>query len=158
MPDGSQQPPVNPDAQRAAEQMRHWKEQHRDPNTGGWLGNVVATVDELFAAAEAGQFAVSPDTGEAIIKQLTQVQDQVTEMRADGVMAGYMGAQRLGGGYATNIATFNQQVTEEGPSKALVQFAKELEQLKATISRSIANYGASDSANRRQIDTAGGDQ
>lgn len=158
MPDGSQQPP-DPDAQRAADQMRHWKETHRDPNPGGgWFGQIGATVSELFAAAAAGQFAVNPDTGAAIIKQLTQVQDKVTEMRKDGVLAGYMGGQRLGGGYATNIAKFNQQVTDEGPGKALMQFHDEVEQLKAAISTSMANYTGSDSGNRRKIDTAGGEQ
>jgi hypothetical protein len=157
MPDGSQQPPVNPDAQHAEDKMRHWKEQHRDPNAGGgWLGNIAATVDELFAAAEAGQFAVNPDTGAAIIKQLTQVQDQVTEMRASGTFL--VGEQQLGGGYAKNIATFNQQVTKDGPGTMLTKFGQELEQLKSAIQRSMANYGATDSASGRRIDSAGGGQ
>ena len=157
MPDGSQQPPVDPDAQRAQQQMRDWKEKHRDPNAGGgWFGNVVASVDELFAAAEAGQFTVNPDTGAAIVKQLTQVQDQVNEMKA----AGGFGAltQRLGGGYATQIATFNQQVNRDGESVVLQKFADELEQLKAAVQRSVANYTGTDGASGRRIDSAGGGQ
>jgi hypothetical protein len=154
MPDGSQQPP-DPAAQRAEEQMRDWKEQHREGDGGGgWLGNVIDTVDGMVAAAEAGAFAVSPDTGQAIIKQLTTVQDQVNEM----VMAGGQVAlgQRLGGGYATQIATFNRQVTDEGPGKMLAKFAEELEQLKTAVSRSMANYVGTDGGARRQVDQSGG--
>jgi hypothetical protein len=156
MPDGSQQPP-DPDAQHAADQMRHWKETHRDPNTGGgWFGQIGATVDELFAAAEAGQFAVNPDTGAAIIKQLTQVQDQVRDMKMTGTTIN--ANQRLGGGYATNIAQFNQQVNHDGQATVLEKFGNELEQLKAAVQRSMANYGVTDAQSGRKIDSAGGDQ
>lgn len=154
MPDGSQQPP-DPDAERAEQQMRDWKEQHHEGDGGGgWLGNIGQTIGDMVAAAEAGAFAVSPDTGQAIIKQLTTVQDQVGEM----LMAGGQVAlgQQLGGGYATQIATFNRQVTDEGPGKMLAKFAEELEQLKTAISRSIANYVGTDSGARTQVDQSGG--
>jgi hypothetical protein len=155
MPDGSQQPPVDPNAQRAQDQMRDWKEKHRDPNAGGgWFGNVFASVDELFAAAEAGQFAVSPDTGAAIVKQLTDVHDQVNQMKSTGTYG--VTSQRLGGGYATNIAQFNQQVNQDGQGTVLQKFMDELEQLKSAVQRSMANYGNTDSASGRRIDSAGG--
>jgi hypothetical protein len=154
MPDGSQQPP-DPAAQRAEEQMRDWKEQHREGDGGGgWLGNVIDTVDGMVAAAEAGAFAVSPDTGQAIIKQLTEVQDQVDKM----LRTGGLGAMRqeLGGGYAANIATFNRRVTDDGLSTTLVQFAQELEQLKTAVGRSIGNYASTDGGARTQVDRSGG--
>jgi hypothetical protein len=154
MPDGSQQQPEDPAAQRAREQMREWKEQHKDPNAGGWFGNVISSVDGVLAAAEAGQFAVSPDTGAAIIKQLTDVQEKVAEMKVSGTVGGV--GQRLGGGYATNIAQFNQKVNEDGMGVILQKFGDELEQLKTAVQRSIANYGGVDSHSRGQIDSAGG--
>jgi hypothetical protein len=151
MPDGSQ--PLDPDAQRAQEQMREWKEKHHQGDSGGWLGNIGNTIGDMLAAAEAGAFAVSPDTGAAIIKQLTEVQDQVNEMQASGALM-TMG-QQLGGGYAKDIATFNVQVTKDGPGAMLVQFAQELEQLKAAVQRSVANYAATDSGNSTNVNRAG---
>ena len=153
MPDGSQQPPVDPAAERAQQQMRDWREQHREDGGGLWA-TIGATVGDFVAAAETGAFAVSPDTGAAIIKQLNEVQDQVAEMKNTGFAGGV--SQRLGGGYATDIAQFNQQVNEDGPGKVLSNFAEELEQLKVAVSRSIANYGTTDGSNRRQVDSAGG--
>jgi hypothetical protein len=154
MPDGSQQPPVDPAAERAQEQMRQWREQHRDPDGGAWWTSIGATVGDFMAAANAGALAVSPDTGAAIIKQLTDVQDKVNEARSTGVFG--VASQRLGGGYATDIAQFNQQVNQDGQNMVLQKFADELEQLKQAISRSIANYGTTDTAQRRNVDSAGG--
>jgi hypothetical protein len=153
MPDGSQQP-VDPAAERANEQMRDWKEKHHDPSTDdGWWSSIGASIGDFMAAAEAGAFAVSPDTGAAIIKQLGDVQNQVAEIQRTGAFA--TGDLRLGGGYATNIATFNQQVTKDGPGTMLQKFADELEQLKSAVNRSIANYGATDSTQRGRVDSAG---
>lgn len=155
MPDGSQQPPpVDPAAERAQQQMRDWREQHRDDGGGLWA-SIGASIGDFVAAAEAGAFAVSPDTGAAIIKQLNEVQDKVAEMRRTTGLASV--DQRLGGGYATNIATFNRQVTNEGPGGMLPKFADELEHLKAAISRSIANYGGTDTGSKARLDQAGGD-
>jgi hypothetical protein len=155
MPDGSQQQPEDPAAQRAREQMREWKEKHQDPNAGGgWFGNVISTVDQLVAAAEAGQFAVNPDTGAAIIKQLTDVQDKIIEMRRTGAFVS-TGALRLGGGYATDIATFNKQVTGDEVGKMLQEFSDEVEKLKTAVSKSIGGYVNADGTSKQQVDTAG---
>jgi hypothetical protein len=156
MPDGSQQPPVDPAAERAQEQMRQWREQHRDPDGGAWRTSIGATVGDFMAAANAGALAVSPDTGAAIIKQLTDVQDRVAEMRSSST--GATTGTRLGGGYAEQVSTFNQQVNEEGPQLLMAKFADELEQLKAAVAKSVQNYQGSDSAGRRNIDAAGGGQ
>jgi hypothetical protein len=154
MPDGSQQP-VDPAAQRAQEQMRDWKEQqHQGDPAGGWWDTIGNTIGDMMAAAEAGAFAVSPDTGAAIIKQLTAVQDQVTELQHTGAFASFT-KLRLGGGYATDIAAFNRQVTDEtGP--LLQQFAEELELLKTAVGKSVAKYTATDAGSQRGIDTSGG--
>lgn len=155
MPDGDQ-PPVNPDAQHAAENMQRWKQQHSDPMTSLLpFGGLISGVDSLMAAAEAGQFAVSPDTGARILQQLTKVQDQVMEMRSTasfGVMD-----QRLGGGYATNIAQYNQQVNADGSQTVLQKFQAELATLKAAVQRSMGNYGAADSRSGQNINAAGGE-
>jgi hypothetical protein len=152
MPDGSQQP-TDPAAQRAEDQMRDWKEQHHEGDGGGWIGNVVNTIGDMMAAAEAGQFAVSPDTGAAIIKQLGDVQAQVSEMRV-GTHDVSVNA-RLGGGYAEQVATFNVRVGDEGPGQLLGKFSDELEQLKNAVARSIQNYRGSDSGSEQNINAAG---
>ncbi|WP_173131556.1 hypothetical protein [Kibdelosporangium persicum] len=126
----------------------------KDNTGGGFFGGVVDTVKDMMAAAEAGAFAVSPDVGQAVIKQLTTIQDQVAVMRSSAGNVAF--GQRLGGGYAKDIATFNTQVTDEGPSKLLGTFSEELEQLKAAVSRSIANYSQTDSGNRHRVEGAGG--
>lgn len=135
--------------------MRDWKEQqHQGDPAGGWWDTIGNTIGDMMAAAEAGAFAVSPDTGAAIIKQLDAVKDQVNEMQMTGAVGSL--SQRLGGGYARDIATFNQQVTDEGLGKLLAQFGAELDQLKAAVQKSIAHYGAADTGNSRRVDQAGG--
>ncbi|ALG05945.1 hypothetical protein [Kibdelosporangium phytohabitans] len=152
MPDGSQQP-VDPRSQRASEKMDDWNAQHPDGG-GGWLGGIFSTVNDMMAAANAGAFAISPDVANEVVKQLTKIQDQVAEMK----MTGFTGfqQQRLGGGYATDVATFNMQVNQEGPGKLLDQFNDQLIQLKAAVSRSIDNYTRSDGGNSKRVDGAGG--
>jgi hypothetical protein len=154
MPDGSQQP-VDPAAQRAQEQMRQWKEQHHQGDGGGgFWGSIGSTIGDMMAAAEAGAFAVSPDTGAKIVEQLTAVQDQVTELQRTGAFASFT-KLRLGGGYATDIAAFNEQVRDEtGP--LMTQFAQELEALKTAVSKSVAKYTGTDSGSQRGIETSGG--
>src|SRR5690349_12551206 len=138
MPDGDQQPaPQSPEARHAAENMQRWKEQHNGGPLTGIVpfGGLISGVDSLMAAAEAGQFAVSPDTGARILQQLTNVQDQVTEMRSTASV-GVLN-QRLGGGYAANIAQYNQQVNADGGHTVLQNFSTELDKLKAAVQRSM---------------------
>ncbi|MBP2321281.1 hypothetical protein JOF56_001666 [Kibdelosporangium banguiense] len=153
MPDGSQQP-VDPAAQRAQEQMREWKEKQHQGDGGGWWASIGNTIGDMMAAAEAGAFAVSPDTGAAIIKQLDAVKDQVSEMRRTGAFSS-IGNLRMGGGYAADIARFNQQVRDEtGP--LLQNFMQELDQLSEAVRKSVAHYKGSDSGSQQSIDTSGG--
>jgi hypothetical protein len=128
--------------------MREWNEKHK---AGGGL---LETIGDIFAAAEAGDFAVSQDTGDRIMKQLTEVQDRVAEMRNSGTMVA--GRTRLGGGFAEQMSTFNQRVNEDGGQNVLVKFAEELELLKNAISKSIASYQTSDTDGRQNINRAGG--
>jgi hypothetical protein len=152
MPDGSRPTdPNDPRYQRGYQEMYDYSS--KDNTGGGFFGGVIDTVKDMMAAAEAGAFAVSPDVGQAVIKQLTTIQDQVAEMRAVTSIGGLR--QQLGGGYATQIASFNTQVTNEGPGKLLTTFAEELEQLKSAVTRSIANYTGSDSGNRQRVERAG---
>jgi hypothetical protein len=134
--------------------MREWKEKQHEGDGGGWWSTIGNTIGDMMAAAEAGAFAVSPDTGAAIIKQLDAVKDEVEQMQSVGAFGSF--SQRLGGGYARQIATFNQQVTEEGLGKMLAQFSAELDQLKTAVQKSIANYGTADTGNSRRVDQAGG--
>jgi len=153
MPDGSQQP-LDPAAQRAQEQMRQWKERQHQGDAGGtWWETIGTTIGDMMAAAEAGAFAVSPDTGAKIMQQLTAVQDQGREMQVVGGFSTLR--QELGGGYAKDIATFNREVTGEGIGQMLVQFSAELEALKSAVQKSIAHYGATDTAAGQNVNRSG---
>jgi hypothetical protein len=153
MPDGSQQP-VDPAAQRAQEQMRDWKEKQHQDDGGGWWTNIGNTIGDMMAAAEAGAFAVSPDTGAAIIKQLNAVKDQVAELQRTGAFSGLV-SLRLGGGYATDIAKYNQQVRgEAGP--LLQEFMQQLDHLRDAVGKSMTHYKGSDSGSQQGIQSAGG--
>ncbi|MFC0116242.1 hypothetical protein [Kibdelosporangium aridum] len=152
MPDGTPKPDPNDPAYQDAYQRA--LEEGRKDNTGGGLFGIFETIADMATAAEAGAFAVRPDVAQEVVKQLTKIQDQVATMQT-GLVGGVLD-QRLGGGYATQIATFNSQVTGEGPGKLLKTFSEELEQLKSAVSRSIANYGQTDSGASRRVDRAGG--
>lgn len=133
--------------------MREWREQHRD-DSGGWWDSIGDTVGDLMAAADAGAFAVSEDTGNLIIQRLTEVQAQINEMQQVGGFAAMN--QQLGGGYAKDIATFNRQVTDQGLAQTLQQFSAELEQIKAAVQKSIAHYGVTDAASSQNVNRSGG--
>ncbi|MCE7009160.1 hypothetical protein LWC34_41055 [Kibdelosporangium philippinense] len=150
MADGTPQPdPNNPDYKKAYDDA--YKIGTQD-NKGGLFG-IFETIADMAMAAEAGAFAVRPDVAQEVVKQLSRIQDQVIEIRSFSSTFGLR--PELGGGYATQVATFNTQVTNEGPGKLLDNFAQEIEQLKAAVTKSIANYASSDGDNRQRVNRAG---
>lgn len=159
MPDGT--PPPTPEQQQAQEKMRQWMEaQNQTPATPGPFGGLVeigATVQSLVAAAGAGQISIAPDVGDAILKQLTSVQDSADKMGREVFQV----ARRapLGGGYAEEISKFNEQLAVGGPNSAqevLTKFSQEIEVLKQAVTASMANYGRTDTGNAGTIGSAGG--
>jgi len=155
-------PEPTPEQQKAQEQMRQWMERHNPsiPIPGPFgipFGQIIVTVQNLVAAAGAGQFAVSPDVGEAINKQLTQVRDELEKMRVSVVEAA--ADPRFGGGYAKQISRFVQGVASgEAGSAAeiLAKFQDEVEQLKRAITQSMGNYGTHEAHSTNQLNAAGG--
>lgn len=158
MPEGT--PPLTPAQQQAQEKMRQWMEaQNQTPNTGplGGIFQLGATVQSLVAAAGAGQISIAPDVGDAIIKQLTSVQDSAETMVRDTGQVALRAP--LGGGYAEQISEFNEQLATGGPNSAkevLTKFSKEIDVLKQAVAASMANYGRTDTGNAGTIRSAGG--
>jgi arginyl-tRNA synthetase len=142
MPDDAQQ--------QAEDKTRKWMEQHQPASTTpGVFGDPGAQIGDwitnMIAAANAGQFAVSPDLGPRINKQLTDVQHQVAHMRHVAQEAAV--DPQFGGGYAARISQFVQQLAVEGEDsaeKTLTKFMDQLDKLKVAIDSSIKNYRDTD--------------
>ncbi|SMD00756.1 hypothetical protein [Kibdelosporangium aridum] len=154
MPDGTPKPDPNDPAYQDAYQ-RALEEGRKDNTGGGWLGGLFETLGDMALAAEAGAFAVRPDVAQEVVKQLTKVQDQVAELQATGAMTAIGNGMRLGGGYATDISTFNQGVSRES-GQLLQKFAAEIEELKSAVTKSIQHYSSSDSASKGNVEKSGG--
>lgn len=154
-------PPPTPAQQQAQEKMRQWMEQHHPgmpiPGPFGGFAELGLTIQNLVAAAGAGQFAISPDIGDAINKQLTEVQDQVIDMRQAVLQAA--ADPRFGGGYAEQVSKFVQSVAagEAGSAEeVLTRYAHELGQLKDAVAKSVANYHGMDASSVNKMTAAGG--
>jgi hypothetical protein len=126
------------------------------PEVGG-AGQDLGTVQSLYVAADAGQIAVAPHTGEAVIRQLTKVQDEVAKMRRDVMQAAV--DPKFGGGYAEQVSRFVQGVAAGQAGSAeevLDKYWNELEQLKSAVAKSIGTYQATDAGSAHGITSAGG--
>jgi hypothetical protein len=117
-----------------------------------------AFLDTIYGAALSGALKVDPQTGGSTLKFLTEVQNMTAKMlrQTDNVSV----RTPLGGGFAEEIGTFNQQLAAGGSNSArelLLKFSEELEQLKRAVAESMKSYAATDSANAGTLAGAGGD-
>jgi hypothetical protein len=160
MSDGaSQGPAIPPEQQRAQEEMAKWLAEHRPiiPIAGPFgFATLAATVQNLVAAAGAGQFAVNPNIGKAVIDHLTKVQDVVDTMATNAQRAA--ADPRFGGGYAEEVGRFVKGVAagEAGSAEEmLTKFWDEIQQMKVAVGKTMGLYVSTDDAGRKDIDTAG---
>jgi hypothetical protein len=155
MPDGT---PLTPE-QQAQAKMAEWMATHSTTtDTPGPFGGLFDIAKDLMAAVGAGQLAIAPDTGAAINKQLTAVQDIAEEiMRGTHQL---VDEAPFGGGFAEEISRFNQQLAAGSTNSAkdvMNQFSQELEVLKQAVTASAANYSHTDDGGADNLNTAGGD-
>ena len=153
MPDGSPGP-------QAADGMADWLDQNRPVPTDSGpldaLGRAGLTAQNLIAAAGAGAIAVSPDTGQAVLKQLDMVQDEARLLIQHVRLAGV--DPRLGGGYAEQVSRFLQDaaVGQAGSAEEiLTKFNEEIDQLKTAVKQSIDNYHSMDQQGAHDVRQAG---
>jgi hypothetical protein len=142
MPDDAQQ--------QAEDKTRKWMEQNQPTSTtpgifGDPSGQIGDWITNMIAAANAGQFAISPDLGPRINKQLDDVRDQVMQMRRAAQLAATN--PRFGGGYAEQMSQFVQQLAagrSDSAEETLSKFMDQIDKLKVAINASIKNYRATD--------------
>jgi hypothetical protein len=102
-------------------------------------------------------FAVSPELAVDVFGQLSRLQDVVGEMVRYAKVLGR--GVPLGGGYAAEIGQFMAQygIGETGSAvRSLTDFGKEIEGLKAQVSKALKRYDAQDEAAANGVDCVGG--
>lgn len=118
------------------------------PPTGAFSG--------LLAAAQAGQFAVDPAGGEAIIHAIKQIQDILNRMSES--IPSIDVRTPLGGGYAEIIGQLNQKFAAGDDASAqaiLLRFREVLEQDRAAVEISMRSYQEMEGAAATQFRTTG---
>ncbi|MPZ82023.1 MAG: hypothetical protein GEV28_17175 [Actinophytocola sp.] len=121
---------------------------------GGMIGS---SLDGLVEAATTGRLRVDQATGDATIKALTDIQDEVNRYVRRGGSVVTVGT-RLGGGYAEQIDRFIQDWTSTGANSAVTimnEYVKELERLKEAVRKSMATYEQADEGGAAHINAAG---
>ena len=111
-----------------------------------------ASLDTIYGAATSGALQVDPQTGEATLKFLDDIQSLVDKMSVD--LSKVSVSTPLGGGFGEEIGTFNRELAAGGPDSAralLAKFSEELSQLKAAVTMSMRSYLAVDSDNAQNL-------
>ena len=115
-----------------------------DPNapapSARGAGAAGSSLTDIVTAANNGTLRVDPATGDATIRALTDIQDEIDQ----AVLRTSRGSRssRLGGGYAEEIDRFNSEWTASGEGSAdvaLRQFQQELLRLKEAVRKSVGD-------------------
>ncbi|MQA09650.1 MAG: hypothetical protein GEU98_14070 [Pseudonocardiaceae bacterium] len=129
----------------------------------GWFDNVTDVVKDIGrdlkeqlaykkaladAKASAETIAVDPDVGDAVIKQLTEVHDIMSEI---AMKARFLGEQvPLGGGYAEIVGKFMAQFGsggEQSVDAAMKKGQQDITQLIEDVRQAMVNYQQTDASN-----------
>jgi hypothetical protein len=116
-----------------------------------------ASLDSILGAAADGALTVDPQTGEATLKFLSDIQDLVDKMALDVKQISVV--TPLGGGFGEEIGKFNQALAAGGPNSAqesLTRFSQELTRLREAVTMSMKSYHAVDSGNAHNLSNAAG--
>jgi hypothetical protein len=116
-----------------------------------------ASLDTIYGAATSGALRVDPQTGDATLKFLSEVQELADKM---GRQINQVAVRTpLGGGFGEEVGAFNQQLASSGPNSAqdvLAKFSDELKSLSEAVAMSIKSYQAMDGANAHNLTGAAG--
>jgi hypothetical protein len=126
-------------------------------DVGVALNQVGLTRTVTKSRVNLGEFAVSPELAVDVFGQLSRLQDVVGEMVRHAKVLGR--GVPLGGGYAAEIGKFMAEygIGESGSAvRSLTDFGKELEGLKAQVSKALKRYDAQDEAAADGVDCVGG--
>lgn len=120
-------------------------EQYREQGGGAFAGifttglsDIVAATKAIAAANEAKALSADPNTIDATLKKLTEMQDELGGIRE---MTSLLNTETpLGGGYAEEVGRFNQQFGKQVVEKIIPDVVKALDNLKAEVEKSRDTY------------------
>ena len=148
----------NDQGAEVSQSVEEYAEQAKSDLNGdgtGWFGGIFDTIadmgakaDAMTAAANAGQFAMSPDLAAAMTKQFNELQDVVAKMQRTSRLL--VQKTPLGGGYGTQIADMNAQVGQNAGT-LLTEFDRKVQALREAVEASVANYRRADSGSSDNI-------
>jgi hypothetical protein len=111
-----------------------------------------AFLDTIYGAATSGALKVDPQTGDATLKFLSEVEELTAKMSRQLDRVGV--PTPLGGGFGAEVGAFNQELATTGSNSAqeqLARFTAELGRLKEAVTLSMRSYQAMDSANAHTL-------
>jgi hypothetical protein len=115
------------------------------------------SLDTIYGAATSGALKVDPQTGDATLKFLSDIQDLVDKMQAD---VGKIATRTpLGGGFGEEVGRFNQRLATGDSNSAqevLTKFAEELTRLREAVTMSMASYRSMDNVGAHTLSGAAG--
>jgi len=123
---------------------------------GAAVGNAGSSLSDIVTAANNGTLRVDPATGDATIRALSSIWDEVEQARRRMARGGRQ--TKLGGGYAQQIDSFNQEWTTGANGSALATlttFQNELRRLEEAVRRCMATYEHDDAVGAENIRRAG---
>lgn len=124
--------------------------------TGNMVGRAGSSLADIVTAANNGTLRVDPATGDATIRALTSVRDEIEQALRRMARGGRQ--TKLGGGYAQQIDSFNQEWTSGANGSALMMltdFQSELLRLEEAVRKCMATYERDDAAGAENIRRAG---
>jgi hypothetical protein len=127
------------------------------PDPTAAMGSAGSSLTDIVTAANNGTLRVDPATGDATIRALTDVQDEISRYLRKASGDSFAGT-RLGGGYAKEIDQFIQDWTISGQGSAvevMTAYVEELDKLKEAVRKCIATYQHTDAGGAKLINEAG---
>ena len=111
-----------------------------------------AFLDTVYGAATSGALQVDPQTGDATLKFLSDVEELTVKMSRQ---LGKVGVPTpLGGGFGEEVGAFNERLATAGSNSAqelLAKFTEELGRLKEAVTLSMQSYQDMDGANANAL-------
>lgn len=121
------------------------------------MGSAGSSLTDIVTAANNGTLRVDPATGDATIRALIDVQDEISRCMRKASGDSFAGT-RLGSGYAKEIDQFIQDWSISGQGSAvhvMTAFVAELDKLKEAVRKCIATYQNTDAGGAQLINEAG---
>ncbi|HEX6341858.1 hypothetical protein [Umezawaea sp.] len=102
------------------------------------MSDVIAAARAIGAATEAQALSVDPHVVDAMLKKLTEMQDELAKIRQRASIL--TTATPLGGGYAEAVGAVNKQVGTQAAGEVIPDLVKAIDDLKAELKKSRSSY------------------